>query len=100
MLLPLRLSGTLLGRETVAAVDGPPGSRLKRNLGDAAALTARRFEQLSSVAGEGAALPAAGPLTRRAAVVATPGFVGKAFASKKFLLTCGKHERALAIEAA
>jgi hypothetical protein len=90
----------LLGRETVATVDGPPGSRLKRNLGDAAALTARRFEQLSGVAGERAALAAAGTLARRAAIVATPGFVGKAFARKKFLLACGKRERAAAVEAA
>lgn len=87
-------------RKTVAAIDRSARARLKRNLGDAAALTARRFEQLSSVAGERSALPAAGALARRAAVVATPGFVGEAFAGKKFLLACGKRKRAPAVEAA
>jgi hypothetical protein len=45
-------------------------------------------------------LSSAGRLTRGTAIVATAGFVGKAFARKKLLLACSEYERATAVEAA
>jgi hypothetical protein len=76
---------------------------LKRNLRDAAALTARCFEHfaLSAVAAAAvsAAAVASGCFTRCAAIRATARFVRKPFAREEFLFANREGERSSAIDA-
>jgi hypothetical protein len=88
----------LLRRETVAAVDRASRSRLERHLGYAAALAARRFEQLAP-ASAAHAVSAAGSV-RGAAIVAAARLVGKALLGKKSLLACGERKRTPAVATA
>src|SRR5579871_143586 len=85
--------------ETVSAVDRLVPPRLERNLGDAAALRARRGEHLTRARAAAAAVGRAPRLSRRAAIRAAAGFVGKAFHREKLLFAGGKRELAPAIYA-
>jgi hypothetical protein len=82
-------------REAVAAIHGLVSARLERNLGNAAALAARRSEHLALTS---AARRPAG-FTHGTAIGATVGLVREALHCKKFLLACRKGELASAIHA-
>ena len=101
-LLAHRLAVARTRGETIAAIHGLIAARLERNFRHAAALAACRLEHLAARAAAVSATTAAattGGLPGGAAVVATAGLIGEAFARKELLLTRRERERACAIDA-
>ena len=86
-------------RETIAAVDRSSGSRFKRNLRDAAALTARRFEQLAAPGIGATPALATRALSRSATIIAAAWLVREAFARKKLLLARAENKLPSAVGA-
>jgi len=90
--------------ETIAAIDRLVASRLKRNLGNAAALAARCFEHFP-LAGAAAATAAATAVrratgfTRGTAVRAATWLIGKALHCEKLLFAGGERKLLSAVNA-
>jgi hypothetical protein len=88
--------------ETIAAINRLVASRLKRNLGNAAALAARCFEHFplaSATAATAAAVRRATGLARGTAIRAATWLIRKALHCEKFLFAGSERELLSAVNA-